>query len=199
MTAALAAGALLGLSVAAPVGPVSLVCVQRALDAGCLHGVVAGFGAAAVHGLFACVAILSAGAVAASLIEWHGPIRLLSATVLVFLGLRLLLRRRPIAAKVAPAALLATFATTLAMAISNPMTVLPYLAVASSTATAHDAAGALTAWSIPGVMLGAASWYGCLSTTVARCCGAIPAWLLGRINFFTGGAMIVFGLVTTLR
>ena len=94
MTVALLTGAALGLSVAAPFGPVSLICVQQSLNRGCRYGIISGLGAATSHGIFATAAIIGAGTLSMVLMPWSNAIRLVSALVLVWLGLAIWVGRR---------------------------------------------------------------------------------------------------------
>jgi hypothetical protein len=109
MPASVLTGAAIGLSIAAPFGPVSLICVQKALDHGCRHGLVAGFGAATAHGIVATAAITGAGAASAVLLPWVISIRLLSALILITLGARTVMRARAVVAPAPAGSLHATY------------------------------------------------------------------------------------------
>ena len=169
MPVALVAGLLMGFLVAVPSGPVSLMCVRQSLVHGPRFGVAAGFGAASAQGIFATVAITGNSAVTGTLAQWSGVVRALSAIVLVGLGLRLLLTRPTASARsrLSEVSVLATYASTLTLAVTNPLTILPYLAVASGAAAGALGGTELSAWSVPGVMLGAAAWYAALSQGVS--------------------------------
>ncbi len=194
MTTSLWTGAALGLSVAVPLGPISLLCVQNTLANGYGQGVITGFGAATAQGLFAAAAILGEGLIATALAPWTDVIRVLSGALLVVLGIRILLQQRTAQAPRRATNWRASYASTLVLALSNPMTILPYVAVA--TVTVEDAA--LSAWSIPGVMLAASTWYALLSgvTTVLR--RGMPVTLSRSLNIGAAGVMIASGLVITL-
>ena len=114
-------GALLGLSVAMPFGPIALLCVQRSIAAGPRLGIVTGLGAACVQGTYATLAIMGAGAFADHLAQWDHPVRLVSAGLLVALGLRILVRRPPAIAAVRPPRADHAFASSVGLALSNPL------------------------------------------------------------------------------
>jgi LysE type translocator len=89
----------MGLSVAAPFGPVSLVCFSRAIRQGIGFGVVGGLGAATAHGFFAAVAYLGASAIIVLVGDIRSGLRLISATILILIGVRIICRRSCSAAR----------------------------------------------------------------------------------------------------
>lgn len=187
----LLAGAAFGLSVVMPFGPVSLVCIERSLARSWRHGAMAGLGAASVHGSFGTAASLGAGLAADILAGWGPWLRLGSAAILVALGLRTLLRRRDIAARPVAGGTRAAYFSTLLLAVSNPMTILPYLALATAGpgTDGHHA----SPWTILGILLGTALWYAVLSTAAAALRGRL-ARLVPHLNLASGIALIAFGL-----
>lgn len=199
MIASLVTGAVLGLSVAAPFGPIGLLCVQRSISIGPVVGFVTGLGASIVHVFYATLAITGAGAVAAELVHWNEPIRLLSCAMLVFLGARVLVRRPPGAHSVEPICPRRAFASSFAVALCNPLTVVPYLLVASGNAAAGAADTALTLWSVLGVFLGTATWYGTISGGAALFRSSLPAAAIRSLNHVAGALLIGFGLLTAIR
>lgn len=195
MGLALLAGAALGLSVAAPFGPVSLICVQQSLNRGYRYGVAAGFGAATSQGIFATAAIAGASAVSGVLTPWSDAIHLVSALILIGLGIRTILRARVVAASSRAISYRAAYATSLMLSLSNPMTIIPYLALATIVAGDDATSARLSLWSIPGVVMAAATWYSGLSFVTAimrRGMSARRAWLL---NLVAGSSLIGFGAI----
>ena len=190
MLASVLEGVVLGLSIAAPFGPVSLICVQRTMLAGRLLGFSSGLGAATAHAVFATVAIVGAQQAAASIDMWRMPIRLASAAVLVLLGVRSMLRPAATPAAATHGRAHGAYMSALLLALSNPMTILPYLAVASTVAVRGQ--GGL--WIVPGAALGAAAWYGTLSLGAAMLHRKVVRAILPRLNIASGLALISFGL-----
>jgi threonine/homoserine/homoserine lactone efflux protein len=199
MTAALLAGAALGLSVAAPFGPVSLICVQQSLNRGFWYGVVSGFGAATSHGIFATAAIVGAGTISVVLMPWSNTIRLLSALVLVWLGVRTILKARSVAKPARTITVGMAYASTLMLSLSNPMTIIPYLALATVAAEEDIGSATLSLWSVPGVMVAASTWYGCISFVTGIMRSGISPNMSRVLNLVAGGSLIVFGAVVGRR
>ena len=193
MAAALLAGATLGLSVAAPFGPVSLICIQQSLNRGYRYGMVSGLGAATSHGIFATAAIAGAGAVSLALTPWSNTIRLLSALVLVWLGIRTILKGRVVEGPTRAITMRMAYASTLILSLSNPMTIIPYLALATMAVEEDMGSHALSLWSIPGVMMAAATWYSGISFVATIIRSGISPGMAKLLNLVAGGSLIVFG------
>jgi threonine/homoserine/homoserine lactone efflux protein len=193
MAAALLAGAVLGLSVAAPFGPVSLICVQQSLNRGYRYGMVSGFGAATSQGIFAAAAIFGADAVSVALTPWSKAIRLFSALILIGLGIRTILQARSVAKPAHAVTMRVAYASALLLTLTNPMTIIPYLALATVAAEGDIGGSTLSFWSIPGVMMAAATWYAGLSlaTGIMRCGLSLKAAKL--LNLVAGGSLVIFG------
>jgi threonine/homoserine/homoserine lactone efflux protein len=191
MAASLWAGAALGFSVSVPLGPISLLCIQNTLAGGFAQGVITGLGAATAQGLFASAAILGAGIAAAVLAPWTDVIRCFSAALLMVLGIRILLRHRAGRLQGRTTSWRASYASTLVLALSNPMTILPYIAVA--TADVEDMG--FSTWLVLGVILAALSWYATLCGIASVMRRRIPGHVAVYLNMVAGGAMIAFALV----
>ena len=197
---AVISGALLGLSVAAPFGPVSLMCVRRSLLSGIWRGIASGAGAATAHGLYAATAMMSADIVAGTLTRWHLLVQLLSATVLIALGVRTMARRATAEQPVDLRASGSTdYATGLLLALSNPMTILPYAALASGVAAIDPGKGLNLGWMVAGIILGTVSWYAALSSSAWLLSKHLPQRVLSQLNWFAGAVLIGFGVLILTR
>ena len=117
----------LGLCVAIPFGPIGLMCVQRTLAFGVWFGIASGMGAATAHGIFSCLAAVSATLLTQMALTLHTPLRITGGIVLVLMGLRTILVSTPATHGVTCGDLLSAYTSTLLIAAANPMTILPYL------------------------------------------------------------------------
>src|SRR5712691_5011520 len=146
-----ARGAVLGFSIAAVVGPIGLLCIRRTLGAGFGVGFVSGLGAATADASYAAVAGFGISAVAAVLVDQRLWLRVVGGIFLVYLALRTV-RATP-AERAADATasglrLAGAYSSTLALTLSNPMTILSFAGIfaglglgslaTSSTASAVD-------------------------------------------------------------
>jgi threonine/homoserine/homoserine lactone efflux protein len=189
------AGVALGFSVAVPFGPVSLICVQNSMLGGRRNGVVTGLGAATAHGIFATLAVTSADIGVTFLTPWAQPIRLFSALILITLGIRTLLRDRVQRSAARTVSLRAGYSSAFMLTLSNPMTIIPYLAVASAAAADHLGDAPLSVWSVPGVVIACALWYATLSNLASLINNGLKFRLDRYLNAVAGTILIVFGVV----
>lgn len=193
-------GWLVGLSIAIPFGPVSMMCVEQSLSRGVLKGLASGAGAATSHGLYATLAVFGAHAAATSLANIEGTIHLMSGAVFALLGIRTILRGPGLPAS---AALrrggLTHYAGGLALALANPMTLLPYVAFAGTMALSGGETTTLPMTVVAGIALGTLSWYWTISSSAWLLRQRLPRALLDRLNLVSGAILIAMGALTAMR
>ena len=114
-------------------GPIGVLCITRTLNRGFVSGLLTGLGAATADGLYGCVAGFGVTFVASLLIEHQIWIRLAGGLFLVYLGMRYILAGPQIEqASVNNRGLVADYASTLALTLTNPMTIVSFGAVFAS-------------------------------------------------------------------
>lgn len=154
-------GVLMGLVVAVPVGPLGLLCINRALMLGPTCGLFSGLGVATADALAAGIAALGITLVSGFLITHQVLLRLIGGLFLCFLGYKIY-RTEPVA--VAPIkhinGLVGAYATTFFLTVSNPVTFLSFVAIYAgwhvpSLHGHYIAAATLTL----GVFTGSAAWW----------------------------------------
>jgi len=136
VAAAFLSGVVAGLGVAVPVGAIAVLIIEAGLRRGFRAGAAAGAGAATVDGAYATFAALFGGVLAAQIAPWESPVRVVSAGVLMVIGLRLLLdaRRRvaagPLAAEHGRQPSLARlYLTFVGLTVVNPLTLVYFAAL----------------------------------------------------------------------
>jgi threonine/homoserine/homoserine lactone efflux protein len=118
-------GLLIGLSIAAPVGPIGVLCIRRTLAQGRTIGFITGLGAATADAAYGCVAGFGLTSISAFLVDQQTALRLLGGLFLLYLGARTWMAKPgKEAGSVQVTALSAAFASTLALTLTNPMTIL---------------------------------------------------------------------------
>ncbi|MDO1585300.1 LysE family translocator [Rhizobium oryzicola] len=191
---------ILGLSIAIPFGPVSLMCLEHSLSQGIRCGLASGAGAATTHGIYATLAMIGANSVAASLVSHQALIHTLSGTVFLLIGVRTILRRGVAEARVnVTGGRLSVYLRGMALALANPMTILPYIAFGGSVALSDTARSAEHILSIMGICLGTLSWYWVMSSSAWLFRQRLPETLLTRLNLMSGAMFIVMGISTAVR
>ncbi|HEU5432181.1 MAG TPA: LysE family transporter [Thermomicrobiales bacterium] len=193
-------GLLIGFAVAAPVGAIGVLCIRRTLAEGQLTGFVSGLGAATADTTYGAVAAFGLSGVAAALNGAQSWIRLVGGLFLLYLGVRTALAR-PTAkpAGGAGVGLAGAYASTLALTLTNPSTILSFVAVFAGLGLADaggdpGAAALLTA----GVFFGSALWWLILSSAVSRFRAALTPARLVWVNRLSGGLIAAFGVAALL-
>ena len=79
-------GIIIGLILTAPVGPLSLMCIQRSINDGRLHGILSGIGVATADALYAAVAFLGLTAISGFILSWQDFFRFFAGLVLIIVG-----------------------------------------------------------------------------------------------------------------
>ncbi len=193
-----AKGAAIGLAIAAPVGPIGVLCIRRSLNAGMLTGLVSGLGAAVADAVYGAVAGFGLTSVSMFLLDHQAAIRILGGVALLVIGLRILLAKAPAAG--GPAGnngrLAGAFASCFLLTLTNPTTILSFLAIFAGLGLAewvrdYTAAAVLVA----GVLLGSALWWLFLSGAVSLVRARLSAAVLVWINRFSAAVMLLFGLL----
>ena len=158
---------LIGLSIAAPVGPIGLLVIQRTLQRGARVGLATGLGAAAADALYGAVGAFGVSWLIDALVGARVPLALGGGAFLLWLAWRTWhAAPAATAARAGGGGLLQCFAGTFALTLSNPATIFSFIAV-FGTLGARMAGG--SPWTmIAGVLLGSALWWLLLSTGVAR-------------------------------
>lgn len=190
-------GILLGLAVAAPVGPIGVLCIQRSLANGFWAGFSGGIGTAVADAAYAAAAaagfavlIGNIGA-AGEWLRWGG------AAVIAWLGWRTLLA--PVASKAAEAPAsgspLRLFLVTFALTISNPATILSFAALFAALGLAENPSWSAAVAAVLGVFIGSLLWWGILSGAVSAMRRRISEdWKL-RVNRVAGVVLIAFAVI----
>jgi threonine/homoserine/homoserine lactone efflux protein len=189
-------GVVIGLAVAAPVGPIGVLCIRRTLAYGRASGFVSGLGAATADAAYGSVAALGLTFVTSLLVDTEAWLRLGGGVFLVFLGVKTFLSRpaeRPVAA--GRGGLPGAYASTLALTLANPSTILSFAAIFASLG-AGSADGSSTALLlVPGVFLGSTLWWFVLSGATSLLRAKLPAGALRWVNRLSGAVLAGFGLV----
>jgi threonine/homoserine/homoserine lactone efflux protein len=158
-------GILIGFTIAAPVGPIGVLCIRRTLAHGRLNGFVSGLGAASADAVYGCVAAFGLTFISELLIQLQIPLRLTGGLYLLYLGARTFLAQ-PAAVDSTTAAtapvrgLAGAYASTLALTLTNPMTILSFVAIFAGLGAGAQAGGSNSAaLLVLGVFAGSALWW----------------------------------------
>jgi threonine/homoserine/homoserine lactone efflux protein len=200
----------IGLAIAAPVGPIGLLCIRSTLTDGRAAGLASGLGAAtadAVYGFMVATGIAATGL----LVAYAGPMVLVGGLFIIGLGamsIKSFLRSRPPSgdadtkSEVRSGGVLGAFATSFVLTISNPMTILAFVglvAALGASASSHPSAPYLL---VLGVFAGSALWWLVLvnaaATAKSRLTPSATRWLdlISGLALVSWGAWIAVGAVS---
>ncbi|MBM3546300.1 MAG: LysE family translocator [Alphaproteobacteria bacterium] len=193
-------GLLLGLSIAAPVGPIGILCIRRSLEAGFWPGVAGGLGTAVADAVYAAIAAFGLTAVSSLLVQAQGVLSVVGGAALTWLGWVAMSGKPPEAAADAPItrSLWPTFASTFLLTMANPATILTFAAIFAGLglAAADTSAGATVL--VIGVLLGSLLWWAILSGAVSVLRQRISATVILWINRASGALLAGFGVVLVI-
>jgi len=193
-------GLLVGFLIATPVGPTGVLCIQRTLNKGKLHGIVSGLGAASADAIYGFIAAFGLTFISNFLVKEQPWLRLVGGIFLCYMGARVLLSKSEKRATPEDgASYVRDYVSAFILTFTNPTTFLAFAAAFAglglvSLIEHHIAALLLVA----GVFVGSGLWWLILSGITATFLGKLlytrPAWL----NKISGIIIIAFGLFVLL-
>jgi threonine/homoserine/homoserine lactone efflux protein len=190
-------GLIIGFSIAAPVGPIGILCIRRTLSEGRASGFLSGLGAATADALYGAVAGFGLTIISGFLVDQRYWIQLIGGVFLLALGVKTL-RSVPAerAAAASGAGLAASYASTLLLTLTNPMTILSFAGIFAGLGVA-DTGGDLAAAAllVLGVFIGSGAWWLLLSGGVGLMREKLPAGALRWANRLSGTILLAFGAV----
>ena len=197
-------GVIIGFAIAAPVGPIGVLCIQRTLLFGRIIGFVTGLGAATADATYGALAAFGLSALSIALVGHSRWIHLLGGVFLCALGVKTLLSLPPThpTQTVTPATkpgLLPTYLSTLALTLTNPLTILSFTAIygGMGIADAH-VNGVSAAILVTGVFCGSVVWWFLLSSAVSVVRAKLNKSALRWINWLSGACLLSFGMFALL-
>lgn len=193
-------GLLIGFSIAAVVGPIGLLCISRSLQRGFFYGFVTGLGAATADGIYGSIAAFGLTLISAFLVSQQAWIRLLGGFFLLYLGARTILSRpAQQAAQTKSGGFFTTYASTLLLTLTNPLTILSFAAIFAGLGVGLVSnSGGTALLVVLGVFCGSAIWWLLLSGGVSLLrTRMVPRWQTW-INRGAGTAIAIFGIVALI-
>lgn len=193
-------GIVVGFSIAAPVGPIGVLCIRRTLTEGRATGLVSGLGAATADAIYGCVAGFGLTFISRFLVDQQVWLRLIGGAFLCYLGIRTWLTALAQGAAAAQGnGLAAAYASTFFLTLTNPMTVLSFAAIFAGLGLASRTGGYAPAGILVlGVFAGSALWWLLLSGGVSLFRSQFTAGGLRWVNRVSGIVITAFGVLALL-
>lgn len=194
-------GIVIGLVMAAPIGPVNIICIRRAITKGPINGFFVGQGAAIADGLFGSLAAFGLTGITQLVNDYNGIIQITGAAALIVIGIKLWFSRPHVddvkdTFKDRIKAALGTFLLTM----TNPLTVLGFIAIFIGLGFGDMGDNFINAGLISvGVFIGSSMWWGIISFCSAKVSNKISDRHLENINKVSAIILFIFAAVAIVR
>lgn len=204
-------GLVIGFSIAAPVGPIGVLCIRRTLAGGFLPGLASGLGAATADAVYGAIAAFGLAAVTSFLVGQRLVLGIIGGAFLVVLGCRIFFSRpaaaperadTPTAVTDAPdraakgfSAAGSGYVSTFFLTMTNPLTILFFAAVFTGAGLVTEPGG----WGpalllVAGVFAGSALWWLALSTATSILRAMVTPGVMRAVNYLAGIVIAAFGV-----
>jgi threonine/homoserine/homoserine lactone efflux protein len=194
-------GLVIGFSIAAPVGPIGILCIRRTLAEGRLAGLLSGLGAATADAMYGCIAGFGLTFIAGWLVSQQLWLGLGGGAFLCYLGVKIFLTHPTSAENITTKnnSLAGAYASTFFLTLTNPATILSFTAIFAGLGVASTARDYLSATIlVMGVFLGSALWWLILSSGVSLFRTKFTPVRLRWVNRLAGVIIGGFGVVVLL-
>ena len=193
-------GLLLGFTIAATVGPITMLTIRRTLASGWAVGFASGLGVATADATYAAVAAFGITAVSDVLVSIARPLALVGGAFLVYLGIRTM-RSIPVDPKTADPngrrpSLRGAYLSILGLTFTNPLTILSFAAFFVAFGVRGSALDAAVL--VAGVACGSVTWWIVLTVTLSAIRGRLTVQALRWANVISGLVVTVFGVLAVL-
>jgi threonine/homoserine/homoserine lactone efflux protein len=190
-------GLVIGLSIAAPVGPIGVLCIRRTLAEGRITGLISGLGAATADAIYGCIAAFGLAFISNFMVSQQTWLRLVGGLFLCYLGVRTWQAKPAGQAATSQAKGLAgAYVSTFLLTLTNPMTILSFAAIFAGLGLASASGGYLSAGILVlGVFTGSALWWLILSGGVGLLREKTNARGLQWVNRISAAVIAGFGLL----
>lgn len=190
-------GIIIGFSIAAPVGPIGVLCIRRTLAEGRAYGLASGLGAASADALFGTIAALGLTLVANFLTEQQTWLRLIGGGYLLYLGFTTF-RSKPAdrSAEAKGTGLLGAYTSTLFLTLTNPLTIFAFAAIFAGVGAGVGSGGTIGALLVvAGVFAGSSAWWLILVTLTSVFRSRLNTTGLQWVNRVSGLVIAGFAIV----
>lgn len=189
-------GALIGFSVAAPIGPIGLLCIRNTLSTGIAAGLACGLGAAVADAIYGILAAVGVGVVINTYSPAASILRVGSAVYLLWLASNML-RSSDLSlkdnGKYRPSGFMSLFGSTFVLTLSNPMTIASFSAILCSEEVSVVArAGA--PFIVLGIFIGSCLWWFVLAKITKTVSGAMSPRTMEYLGYTSSAVIVLFAV-----
>lgn len=194
-------GLLLGLSIAAPVGPIGILVIRRTLDQGRVSGLASGLGAATADAIYGVVAGFGLTVVSDALVGQRFWLELVGGLFLCYIGVRTVLAQPAARSQVdGHSDWWRAYGSTLFLTLTNPMTILSFVGAFAGLGMASATGGLWAAASlVGGVFAGSALWWLLLTGVVQHLRSRVHIGWMRWVNRVSGLVLAGFGIAALVH
>ena len=189
-------GFIIGFSIAAPVGPIGILCIQRTLSGGNFQGLVTGLGAATADAIYGFIAAFGLTFISNFLVAHSIWFRLIGGLFLCYLGIRAFLSKpqNQIPSETNRSTL-SSYGTTFFLTLTNPMTILFFAGIFAGLGIVSESIGYTSAGlMVIGVFIGSGVWWMILSGATSILRHKMNGRKLTWVNKISGLIILAFGV-----
>jgi threonine/homoserine/homoserine lactone efflux protein len=191
---ALGNGIIVGIVIALPVGPVGVLCVRRTLFEGPVFGFVSGLGAATADTIFGIVAGFGLTFIRDWLLGYQDWLSAAGGLFLLYAGIKALsVLRPPEPEPLDGEAVLGAYASTFALTITNPVTILAFAGIFAKLDVGAEGGLLATSVLVAGVFVGSLLWWLGLSFGISWLRSAVGGFQLKWLNRVSGAILTLSG------
>lgn len=192
-------GLIIGFAIAAPVGPIGILCIQRSLHDGFKVGLMTGMGAAVADGTYGLIAGFGLTAISSFLINYQTAIRIIGGLYLLYLGIKLISTKPRDRSEIGnyEKSPWHAFVTTYFLTLTNPATIFSFIAVFAGLGLASGQPNFMNAiFLVIGIIVGSAAWWLILSGGIAFILHhRMTQKTMHYINWMSGIIIFIFGII----
>ena len=192
-------GFILGFAIAAPVGPIGVLCIRRTLADGKLNGFFSGLGAATADMFYGAVAAFGLTAIQSFLHDWQFWLRFIGSLFLLYLGLQTFFSKPAESAtqiKGVRGGLPGAYLSTVFLTLTNPATIISFTVIFAGLGfSSTDGNYSSASFLVLGVFLGSAAWWLTLSSVVGFFRERFTSQWMIWVNRIAGSIIFIFGIV----
>lgn len=194
-------GLIIGISIAAPVGPIGVLCIRRTLAEGRLSGLISGLGAASADAIYGIIAGFGLTFISGYLVAQQFWLNLIGGCFLCYLGIRTFSKKSTDEfTNTGSKGLIRNYLSVFILTLTNPMTILSFAAIFAGFGLANADGGYTSALvMVLGVFMGSATWWLILSQGVGFFRKQISLQWMTWINWGSGVVIFIFGALMLFR
>ena len=192
----------IGVAIAAPVGPVGVLCLRRSLAQGWLVGMVSGLGAAAADTLYGAVAALGVSWISQLLLGHLSWLGFFGGGFICFLGLKTFFATpADQQVRLGVSDIVHAWISTFFITLTNPLTIIAFVTIFAGLGLGRvtGESGLLTSLLVMGVFAGSVLWWAVLATLAGFVRKGVNLKILVWINRGTGMLLVLMGAALLVR